>query len=193
MASGRGRCMYCEDSQGTDIEHFWPKERYHSKAFSWENYLLACSHCNSNEKGTQFPTHKNKARQEIPSLINPTQDEPLEHLFFSTDGRFKDNPQSKLAKKSIQVFGLNRPALVEGRADAWDAVQTLLIDYDKKRKTNDAKGASHARRRLCKSSFSSALVFLLDYSKRGEVFRKHINPECLAVLDARPGIYRWKV
>lgn len=25
MASGRERCMYCEDNEGTDIEHFWPK------------------------------------------------------------------------------------------------------------------------------------------------------------------------
>ena len=24
MASGRARCMYCEDSFGTDIEHYYP-------------------------------------------------------------------------------------------------------------------------------------------------------------------------
>ena len=25
MAGMRQRCMYCEDSRGTTIEHFWPK------------------------------------------------------------------------------------------------------------------------------------------------------------------------
>jgi hypothetical protein len=25
MAGPRERCMYCVDSQGSDIEHFWPK------------------------------------------------------------------------------------------------------------------------------------------------------------------------
>lgn len=25
MAGNRERCMYCLDSHGTDIEHFWPK------------------------------------------------------------------------------------------------------------------------------------------------------------------------
>lgn len=25
MASGLQRCMYCEDSEGTHIDHFWPK------------------------------------------------------------------------------------------------------------------------------------------------------------------------
>ncbi len=55
MATGRGRCMYCEDSLGTDIEHFYPRARYPGRAFSWSNYLLACSHCNSNLKRSQFP------------------------------------------------------------------------------------------------------------------------------------------
>ena len=26
MAGNRQRCMYCGDSHGTDIEHFWPKQ-----------------------------------------------------------------------------------------------------------------------------------------------------------------------
>ena len=41
MASGRQRCMYCEDSEGTDIEHFYPKATYPQYAFDWDNYLLA--------------------------------------------------------------------------------------------------------------------------------------------------------
>ena len=43
MASGLERCMYCEDSEGTAIEHFWPKSVYPDRAFDWLNYLIACS------------------------------------------------------------------------------------------------------------------------------------------------------
>ncbi|MCP4565311.1 MAG: hypothetical protein GY837_32750, partial [Bosea sp.] len=25
MATGLDRCMYCEDNEGTDIDHFWPQ------------------------------------------------------------------------------------------------------------------------------------------------------------------------
>ena len=28
MSAGRSRCMYCEDNEGIDIEHFWPKSRF---------------------------------------------------------------------------------------------------------------------------------------------------------------------
>src|SRR5689334_14410663 len=52
MAAGLTRCCYCEDSAGTDIEHFYPKVAYPDRAFSWPNYLLACSTCNSNFKRT---------------------------------------------------------------------------------------------------------------------------------------------
>src|SRR5436853_78831 len=55
MAPGIERCMYCEDSHGTAIEHFWPKARYPDRAFDWLNYLIACSECNSNCKRDQFP------------------------------------------------------------------------------------------------------------------------------------------
>ncbi len=33
MAGERERCMYCLDSHGTDIEHFWPKACYASRLF----------------------------------------------------------------------------------------------------------------------------------------------------------------
>src|SRR5437016_3340174 len=47
MAGRRERCMYCEDSRGTTIEHFWPKARYKERAFVWINLLLVCQGCQS--------------------------------------------------------------------------------------------------------------------------------------------------
>ncbi|MBK7758736.1 MAG: hypothetical protein IPI35_20530 [Deltaproteobacteria bacterium] len=102
MASGHARCMYCEDSLGTDIDHFWPKADFPDRAFTWENYLLACSYCNSNLKRNQFP--RDAAGQ--PELLDPTVDEPAEHLFFLPgNGRFLAiGPKGH---QSIAVFGLN--------------------------------------------------------------------------------------
>jgi hypothetical protein len=38
MATGRSRCMYCEDNEGTDIEHFYPRASDTERAFLWENF-----------------------------------------------------------------------------------------------------------------------------------------------------------
>jgi uncharacterized protein (TIGR02646 family) len=105
MAGGRERCMYCEDNEGTDIEHFWPKSVYPDKAFSWANYLLACSHCNSNCKRARFPTTDG-----LPDLLDPTADEeadkPTRHLrLLPSTGRY-DSIGLK-GTPSIEVFDLN--------------------------------------------------------------------------------------
>ncbi len=34
MMGPHERCMYCHDSHGADIEHFWPKSPYPEKMFS---------------------------------------------------------------------------------------------------------------------------------------------------------------
>jgi len=91
MATGLERCMYCEDSAATDIEHFWPKSKYPERAFSWSNYLLACSCCNSNHKREQFPLDEAGA----PLLIDPTTEDPRErHQTRLQSGA--DNPRVPL-------------------------------------------------------------------------------------------------
>ncbi len=39
MCSGARRCHYCEDSAADEVEHFYPKDLYPEKCFSWGNYL----------------------------------------------------------------------------------------------------------------------------------------------------------
>lgn len=48
MAGVRRRCMYCGDSEGCDIEHFYPKSdaRWRGKVFEWDNFLWICAPCN---------------------------------------------------------------------------------------------------------------------------------------------------
>ncbi|MFF4171064.1 HNH endonuclease [Streptomyces sp. NPDC001744] len=122
MAPGHARCMYCGDSQGTDIDHFDPKSRTPLRTFDWLNHLLACSYCNSNQKRSLFPTDGDGA----PLLVDPTLREPLDHLRLVLPlGEYRARtPQGQAC---IDVFGLNRrPVLVKGRVDAYATARHSL-------------------------------------------------------------------
>jgi uncharacterized protein (TIGR02646 family) len=79
MVGERARCMFCHDSRGTTIEHFWPKSVYDTKVFLWYNLLLMCQGC-QNSKGDRFELdpHGN------PLLIDPTAEDPWDYLFFDS-------------------------------------------------------------------------------------------------------------
>ncbi|MCP4698318.1 MAG: hypothetical protein GY862_15905 [Gammaproteobacteria bacterium] len=77
MAGKRCRCMYCNDSRGTDIEHFRPKAVYIAYAFDWNNMLLVCTGCNRKKSDT-FPVDD----KDNPLLIDPSLDDPWRHLVF---------------------------------------------------------------------------------------------------------------
>jgi uncharacterized protein (TIGR02646 family) len=80
MAGQRERCMYCVDSQGSDIEHFWPKSPHSDRMYVWENLLMACAQC-GRFKGTQFP----RADDGSPLLIDPSAEDPWEFLDFNPE------------------------------------------------------------------------------------------------------------
>ena len=79
MAGKRERCMYCEDSHGSDIEHFWPKTPYPQRMFLWENLLLCCTEC-GRIKGEVFPLDATGS----PLLIDPAKDNPWDFLEFDS-------------------------------------------------------------------------------------------------------------
>ncbi len=76
MMGDRQRCMYCLDSHGTDIEHFWPKTPYPERMFVWMNLLLCCAEC-GRFKGDRFPISAG-----LPLLIDPTDEDPWQHMDF---------------------------------------------------------------------------------------------------------------
>lgn len=76
MTGVRERCMYCGDSHGTDIDHFWPKSKFPQKMFWWPNMLLCCAEC-GRIKGDRF-AHKD----DVPLLIDPTTDDPWAALDY---------------------------------------------------------------------------------------------------------------
>lgn len=79
MAGDTERCMYCLDSHGTDVEHFWPKSPYPQRMFEWRNLLLGCTEC-GRLKGDRFPLDKGE-----PLLIDPSDEDPWEHLDFDSE------------------------------------------------------------------------------------------------------------
>lgn len=159
MASGRSRCMYCEDSMGTDIDHFWPKAPYPDKAFLWENYLLACSYCNSNMKRQDFPLDP----LGVPLLIDPSVDNPVDHLIFLPSTGEYGAVDSK-GTESIRIFGLNDHEyprrLPKGRKEALVSLTALLRDYDKNLTDSPVK-AAEIREAIKDFPFNSILCWLV--------------------------------
>lgn len=71
MAGLGMRCMYCCDSEGCDIEHFYPKSdgRWRNRVFMWDNFLWICAKCNRiKTKNFSVDAHGNAL------LINPVDD-----------------------------------------------------------------------------------------------------------------------
>ncbi len=184
MCSGADRCMYCEDSSGYHIEHFYPKAAYPERAFKWENYLYACPHCNSNEKRDRFPTDP----QGSPLLIDPTVDEPFESLdFFPSTGKYR--ARDNRGEASIEVFGLNRSKLAMKRAPAWLGIQILI----EKEGDPIAEGLGL---RLQQLGFSGVIVAILRMAQKkddADPREPKLRPECRRALAARPEIFEWFV
>ena len=176
MASGLERCMYCEDSLGTDIEHFRPKRHYPEHAFDWNNYLLACSHCNSNEKRDRFPLDEHGQ----PLLIDPTVDDPSEHLLLTpTTGKFEN--RTRKGEQSIEVFGLARETLETGRKDAWYTLVGLIPRYAEARRQGDEEFVQGVGNAIRRHPFSSVLWYLLRVARLPGA-PKLLRADCLAAL-----------
>lgn len=116
MMGPRERCMYCLDSHGSDIEHFWPKAGFPEKMYQWPNLLLCCTEC-GRFKGDTFPLSNGK-----PLLIDPTSEQPWDYLDFdpvtgNIMARFdpRANGKSPKGSKTVEVLQLNRrEALANG-------------------------------------------------------------------------------
>lgn len=118
MMGARQRCMYCVDSHGSDIEHYWPKAIYPNRAFSWPNMLLCCTEC-GRLKGDSFPlTETNQ-----PILVDPSAEDPWEYLDFDPDtgnltARFdavRGLPSSR-GEATVRILHLDRR---EGMAEGY--------------------------------------------------------------------------
>lgn len=123
------RCMYCLDSHGADIEHFWPKTPYPERMFLWPNLLLCCTEC-GRFKGDSFPLENGQ-----PLLVDPTVEEPWEHIDFDpTTGNLvakfdlQANDWSVKGLKTVEVLQLDRrEALAAGYSKTFRRLSAVIM------------------------------------------------------------------
>jgi uncharacterized protein (TIGR02646 family) len=156
MAPGVQRCMYCGDSLGTDIDHFEPIREFPAGTFVWLNHLLACSYCNSNAKRDLFP----RDQAGHPLLIDPTRDDPAEHLrLILRTGVYR--ALTPKGTESIRVFGLNRADLTRGREVAFTTRAAVLSNADDLLAANRPDEAARRLRALAEEPHASVLHEML--------------------------------
>ena len=132
MAGKRERCMYCVDSHGTDIEHFWPKNAYSNSMYSWANMLWCCTEC-GRIKGNRFPLDT----LNIPLLIDPTVEDPWDYIDFDPKtgiltARFDIVNNEYFAKglKTVEILSLEaREALAEAYKKTYKRLQTSVARH----------------------------------------------------------------
>ncbi len=143
-----GKCAFCESKikhiAHGDVEHFRPKAGwkqrrddpltqpgYYWLAYTWENLLLSCKICNQREKKNLFPvatsfrarTHKDDVADERPLFIDPSKDEPSEHIGWR---RWTPVHRSERGRVTIQELGLRRPQLRDRRRERYNALEAFF-------------------------------------------------------------------
>lgn len=115
-----GKCIFCEcklgvESKYIEVEHFYPKSLYPEEVLSWTNLLPICKRCNGLKRD-----HDTK----INPIINPTVDEPKDHLFIK-DYRYRG--LNDIGKRTIKVLQLNdSDRLVLPRFKIGDAIAAAI-------------------------------------------------------------------
>ncbi|MFE9425331.1 HNH endonuclease [Kitasatospora sp. NPDC006697] len=181
MSAGLSRCMYCGDSEGTSIDHFQPIALAPQRAFDWLNHLWACAFCNSNQKRDLYPVD----RQGQALLIDPTTDEPAEHLqLVLATGAYR--PRTPKGRETVRVFGLDRPVLERGRAHAYVRCRSMLRDLARLTAEREAAEAREVAQALAVQPFADVLYEMLRLRtapRAALVF----GAETVAGLDALTG------
>lgn len=106
-----GKCAYCEQKvEQTHVEHYRHKNNYYWLAYSWDNLLLACPHCNE-YKGVNFELEGVKVTfvntlanirninslsasydfRELPKMVNPEITNPVTYIVFEQSGAITSN------------------------------------------------------------------------------------------------------
>lgn len=174
MAPGHERCMYCGDSQGTDIDHFEPLAGNPLRAFDWLNHLLACSTCNSNLKRDRFPVDALGTAL----LIDPTTEDPFDHLLLTPSLGVYHGLTAK-GRETIEVCGLNRPVLTRGRVQARRVVVMCLERWAAARAAGSEPGMREAVVTVREQPFADVCQSMLRLAP---------NPAAERVLDVGPQV-----
>lgn len=117
------KCCYCEQVQvplHNDVEHYRPWSKYWWLAWTWENLLFACRACNQKGgKEDAFPLFPGSLSlafgepapgHELPELLDPSVDDPRDHIRFARDPNGKWGPvgTSWRGVITLHIVGITR-------------------------------------------------------------------------------------
>jgi|HubBroStandDraft_5_1064220.scaffolds.fasta_scaffold222582_1 uncharacterized protein (TIGR02646 family) len=188
-------CSYCEAygaPASLDVEHIYPKDPHPSHEHRWENFLIACTSCNSKKHA-----HLGSGRQRglLKRFLWPHLDNTCRAFTYLRDGRIEpaaglSPSQRTLAEKTIAMTGFmvnpavasdyNALAIAYSGADLreqlWQEAELTRADY------------------LADPTAARAQFFALSAAKRGyfsvwmEVFhdRPEVRRELIAAFKADP-------
>jgi hypothetical protein len=182
MASGLERCMYCEDSHGCDIEHGYPKVPYPGRAFRWPNLLWICAPCNR---------QKNDAFEE--AMLDPTQEDPLDHLVFSfATGRYTPRDDSRRGTATLRIVRrlASDPTLARGRQNAIAKLRTFLRDFDTHQAAGRTVESDAIRSVVVEEPFSAAFAAVLRAASEPGA-AEVLGEELVAVVARHPTMHQW--
>lgn len=179
MTGPRERCMFCEDSRGTDVEHFRPKSLYPQHAFRWPNFLWICTGCNRS-KGNRFPCDSSG----LPLLIDPTTEKPWDFLFFDSDTglitarwQAETGAESPKGRAMVEVLStLQHQAVTEGRRRTSARLRRCIVTFLSQRRSDDEELSEESFRDLLESvddttDYGIAAWFFLKDGRAEEPFR----------------------
>jgi uncharacterized protein (TIGR02646 family) len=175
LAAQHDKCAFCESRVSAiaygDVEHFRPKRGYRQNpedelakpgyywlAYEWSNLLFSCQICNQQCKKNLFPlrnpgrrarSHHDDLSAEKPLLIDPTRVDPELHIGFRDEVAFPRAGRQS-GRVTIDVLGLNRPALRERRRDHLIPLKLLSSVRDLLRGQIAAAGPSAPKKWLAR-------------------------------------------
>ena len=206
MCSGAQRCMYCEDSAATQVEHIYPKSLYPEYVFAWTNLLYACSGCNG-PKNNNFAildgleevcVARRRSDPIAPprrgpiALLDPRSEDPTEFLEIDLQDSFRIQPRASLpplarvrAEYTIRTLGFNKQeVLVRTRRSTYRQLKRSLERYAQDR---------HDERFAVLDQIEHDIRTSPHPTVWFEMRRQHLNPELqLQPLFARvPEALAW--
>ena len=113
-----GKCAYCEKEEDPlEVEHYFCKHKHSEQVVDWTNLLPVCHRCN-----TQKSTHDCEAEP----IIDPTVDDPKEHLIYA-NYRFYIRNESQKGECTIAYLNLwDTKTAYKKRSDINDDVDTFI-------------------------------------------------------------------
>lgn len=151
MKMSNNKCAYSEVKLGSksnyvEVEHFRHKDLYPDEVVSWSNLLPSCKTCNDT-KGTwdvvAFP------------IVDPTIDDPKDHLFISHCRFYK---KTEVGDTTIKKVALNdRSQFVDSRSVICNQIiENIEYDYESL-KDADTDLKKSIRCRKLKQSFKEGM------------------------------------